>query len=129
MIKMQQWTCPCCKSSNLDYGTVDFYDDQCFFPRECLDCWATWEEWYSMYFVWHERVIDNRLIEIFKTWEKQEKLKSLAEEIRNTYWEIDDWVFMKHMIDKIYNHWNVSKEDAKIIYWDCYLSLNQKENE
>ena len=125
---MRQWKCPICDWENLDYGSVEFYDDQCYFPRECGDCWAEWEEWYSMEFIWHERVIDNRLIETFKTWEKQEKLKSLAEEIRNTYWEIDDWVFMEHMIDKIYNHWNVSKEDAEQIYRDCYLPNNQKEN-
>lgn len=125
---MRQWTCPCCWSNYLDYGSVEFYDDQCYFPRECGDCWAEWEEWYSMEFIWHERVIDNRLIETFKTWEKQEKLKSLAEEIRNTYWEIDDWTFMEHMIDKIYNHRNMSGEDAVQIYWDCYLPLKQKEN-
>lgn len=122
------WVCPCCDKASLDYDEVEFYDDQCYFPRKCQNCWATGEEWYSMDFIGHEEVVDNRLVESFKEWEKQKKLKSLAEEIRNTYWEIDDWVFMEHLIDKIYNHWNVSKEDAEQIYWECYLPLNQKKN-
>ena len=54
-----QWDCPCCKKSNLEYGSVDFYDDQCYFPRTCPDCGAQWEEWYSMDFIWHENVRGN----------------------------------------------------------------------
>lgn len=53
---MYQWRCPHCWGENLDYGEVDFYDDQCYFPRDCPDCGASWEEWYSMDFIWHENV-------------------------------------------------------------------------
>lgn len=53
---MSQWECPCCWSNNLEYGAVEFYDDQCYFPRICYDCKATWEEWYSMEFIWHENI-------------------------------------------------------------------------
>ena len=51
---MSQWTCPCCWSNNLDYESVEFHDDQCWFPRECMDCKAEWMEWYSMDFIEHE---------------------------------------------------------------------------
>ena len=51
---MEQWKCPCCWSNNLDYGSVEFYDDQCWFPRDCLDCKANWMEWYSMEFIEHD---------------------------------------------------------------------------
>ena len=53
-----QWECPICKSDNLEYWTVEFYDNQCYFPRECQKCWASWEEWYSMDFIWHENLLD-----------------------------------------------------------------------
>lgn len=53
---MYQWKCPRCWGENLDYGTVEFYDDQCYFPRECKNCKAEWEEWYSMEFIGHENV-------------------------------------------------------------------------
>ena len=53
---MSQWKCPCCKSENLDYWAVEFYDDQCYFPRECQNCWAEGEEWYSLEFIWHENI-------------------------------------------------------------------------
>ena len=53
---MSQWRCPHCWGENLDYGSVDFYDDQCYFPRDCTECWASGEEWYSMEFIWHENI-------------------------------------------------------------------------
>lgn len=53
---MYQWRCPHCWKDNLDYGCVEFYDDQCYFPRDCENCWATWEEWYSMDFIGHENI-------------------------------------------------------------------------
>lgn len=55
---MEQWKCPCCHSDNLEYWTMEFEDDQCYFPRLCEDCGAQWEEWYSMEFTWHENVLD-----------------------------------------------------------------------
>lgn len=53
---MQQWVCPICGSMNLSYEDVEFYDDQCFFPRRCKDCEAEGEERYSLEFIWHEEV-------------------------------------------------------------------------
>lgn len=53
-----QWTCPCCQSDNLEYGAVEFYDDQCYFPRTCNNCKTEWEEWYSLDFIWHENLYD-----------------------------------------------------------------------
>lgn len=61
---MSQWECPCCKKENLEYGTLQFYDDQCYFPRECPDCGASWEEWYSMEFICHDNVME---------WDKNKK--------------------------------------------------------
>ena len=68
---MSQWECPCCHSGNLEYWTIDFYDDQCYFPRTCEDCGAEWEEWYAMEFIWHENIIK---------WNKKEKKKDLKKE-------------------------------------------------
>ena len=51
-----QWRCPHCECDNLEYDDVEFYDDQCFFPRKCKNCWAEWEERYQLEFIWHENV-------------------------------------------------------------------------
>lgn len=61
---MYQWKCPVCESDNLEYGVVEFYDDQCYFPRICQSCGAEWEEWYSMEFIWHENLYDKNGNEI-----------------------------------------------------------------
>ena len=52
-IDWQQGKCPYCNGSNLEYGKVEFYDDQLFFPRTCKDCKAEGEEWYNMEFIEH----------------------------------------------------------------------------
>lgn len=62
--KMSQWECPCCWSNNLEYGAVEFYDDQCYFPRTCYDCKVEWEEWYSMEFIEHTNLYDKDWNEI-----------------------------------------------------------------
>lgn len=59
------------------------------------------------------------IIEEFKTQEKQKKLKSLIEEINNTYWEINEDRFRKYMIDKIYNCRNITYHEAETIYEYC----------
>ena len=67
------------------------------------------------------------IIEEFKEKRKQEKLKSLLEEVNNTYWTwLDEDSFRKHMIDKIYNHWNVNHHEAETIYEECCFIHNQK---
>lgn len=50
------WVCPFCRGENFNYEPIQFEGDQCYFPRECEDCWAKWEEWYSMDFIWHENL-------------------------------------------------------------------------
>lgn len=52
-INWHQWECPCCNGDNLEYGKVEFYDDQLFFPRTCKDCKTEGEEWYNMEFIEH----------------------------------------------------------------------------
>ena len=61
---MQQWQCPVCKTNNLRYGTIEFYDDQCYFPRRCANCMSEWEERYQMEFIWHENLYDKDWNEI-----------------------------------------------------------------
>ena len=50
------WVCPFCKGENFTYGSIELEGEQCFFPRECEDCGAKWEEWYNMDFIWHENL-------------------------------------------------------------------------
>lgn len=50
------WVCPFCKEENLDYWPIELEWDQCYFPWECCECGAKWEEWYSMDFIWHENL-------------------------------------------------------------------------
>ena len=69
---MSQWECPCCHSGNLEYWEVEFYDDQCYFPRTCYDCKATWEEWYTMDFSWHYNMFDKDWNEIHLSDNKEE---------------------------------------------------------
>lgn len=61
-----QWQCPVCGSDNLNYGTIEFEADQCYFPRTCEKCKACWEEWYSMEYVWHYNLLDKNWDEINK---------------------------------------------------------------
>lgn len=68
---MSQWECPCCWSNNLEYGAVEFYDDQCYFPRTCYDCKAEWEEWYSMEFIEHTNLYDKDWNEILPNNQKE----------------------------------------------------------
>lgn len=69
---MSQWECPCCWSNNLEYGAAEFYDNQCYFPRTCYDCKATWEEWHSMDFSWHYNMFDKDWNEIHLSDNKEE---------------------------------------------------------
>ena len=55
-MRTYMWVCPCCEGENLTYDAIQFEGDQCYFPRECDDCWAKWQERYNMDFIWHENV-------------------------------------------------------------------------
>ena len=119
---MSMWVCPCCNKANLDYDSAEFYDDQCYFPRECQSCWATWEEWYSMDFIWHENVniedsklkdelfdyLNNRLFtkhsELIKAIEDwiDEKDISIDE---STIWDLaSDFISSKELYDLDYDN-------------------------
>lgn len=49
--------CPFCGGDNLEYGTVRFEGDMCYFPWQCPNCKHEGEEWYSLNFIGHN-VID-----------------------------------------------------------------------
>lgn len=56
--------CPFCGEDNLEYGTVRFEEDMCYFPWECLDCKHEGEEWYSLNFAGHNVIANGDNIEI-----------------------------------------------------------------
>lgn len=55
---IHQWVCPKCGWKNLDYSPIEFEDQCWYFPWECKDCEAVWEEWYWLDFSWHYNVYD-----------------------------------------------------------------------
>lgn len=56
--------CPYCYSNYLDYGSVEFENDMCYFPWQCNSCGRTGEEWYSMEFTGHNVNTEDGNIEI-----------------------------------------------------------------
>ena len=56
--------CPYCYSNYLDYGSVEFEDNMCYFPWQCYSCGKTGEEWYSMEFAGHNINTEDGNIEI-----------------------------------------------------------------
>lgn len=59
------------------------------------------------------------LINDFKTDMMQEKLKSLMEEVLNTYWNTGEDEFRKRVIDKIYNCRPLNRFEAETVYEYC----------
>lgn len=59
------------------------------------------------------------LINDFKTDAMQEKLKSIMEEVLNTYWNTEEDEFRKHVIDKIYNCRPLNRFEAETVYEYC----------
>lgn len=63
--------CPFCGENNLEYGTVVFEGEMCYFPWKCLTCEHEGEEWYSLEFIGHNVIdeignnieLDNSMIE------------------------------------------------------------------
>lgn len=63
------------------------------------------------------------LIKDFKTEKLQDKLKSLMEEVLNTYWKCGEDEFRKHVIDKIYNCRPLNRFEAETVYeYCCFIS-------
>lgn len=42
--------CPICQSENVSYGVLEPDDDGIFYPVECDNCGATWNECYNIEF-------------------------------------------------------------------------------
>lgn len=38
--------CPECGSNNIKYGTLEWREDQFYYPFECEECGTTGKEWY-----------------------------------------------------------------------------------
>lgn len=49
----EQGRCPKCGEFSLDYGSVEFRDNMCYFPYKCSNCKQEGEEWYSLDFQGH----------------------------------------------------------------------------
>ena len=49
----EQGKCPFCNSRDLDYDTIKFDGDMCFYPYMCKKCGHQGEEWYKMVFNGH----------------------------------------------------------------------------
>ena len=40
--------CPYCKSTNIEYGTMEVEDESIYYPIDCNDCDKTSKEWYGL---------------------------------------------------------------------------------
>lgn len=75
-MEIHAWKCPHCWGECLNYGKIEFYDNQCLFPRTCENCGTEWEERYNMEFIWHENVLPNNQKEnVWKniTWKNRDR--------------------------------------------------------
>ena len=55
--------CPVCNSTNIIYGSREMEcvdSESMFYPAECQDCGATFEEWYKFVFDGHENIETNK---------------------------------------------------------------------
>ena len=50
--------CPVCDNDDLDYDSVQFEGNMCYFPWHCKWCGTTGNEWYNLEFVGHDNVYD-----------------------------------------------------------------------
>lgn len=56
----EQGTCPHCNGYNIEYGSLEFEDDQmAYYPCTCEDCGTEFNEWYELNFVSHDQVYVN----------------------------------------------------------------------
>lgn len=51
--------CPFCDSYNMEYGSLEFEGDLCYFPWTCRNCGHEGQEWYSMCFEGHNVITEN----------------------------------------------------------------------
>ena len=53
--------CPICGSNNIEYGSMELgvFGDELYYPAECKDCKATFEEYYKLTFDGHENIKTN----------------------------------------------------------------------
>lgn len=105
-MRTYMWVCPYCDGENFTYGAIELEGDQCYFPRTCEDCWAKWEEWYNMDFIWHENVRDCLLEKTYeKFWMTWKEILEYAK-TRDDLWIYDgvnllNWVEQYHHVGTI----------------------------
>ncbi len=58
MKEHKQGICPICGSENIAYGSSELGIDgnELYYPAECQDCGATFQEYYALEFIGHENV-------------------------------------------------------------------------
>ena len=49
----KQGECPCCGSTELEYGVLELEGEQCAYPYTCRNCSFTGKEWYRLEFIEH----------------------------------------------------------------------------
>jgi len=52
--KIEQGVCPYCGSVDVDYGAIEYEDDEMlYYPATCNECGREFEEWYNLSFSGH----------------------------------------------------------------------------
>lgn len=49
----RQGICPKCGEISLDYDTIRYTDEMCYYPYKCEKCGQEGEEWYHLEFQGH----------------------------------------------------------------------------
>lgn len=105
-MRTYMWVCPCCWEDLGEYDAIELSGDQCYYPWKCYNCWARWEEWYNMDFIWHENVRDCLLDKIYeKFWMTWKEILEYAK-TRDDLWIYDgvnllNWVVQYHHVGTI----------------------------
>lgn len=58
---IEQGTCPCCTSTNLNYSVLELEGEGISYPWECEDCGSNGTEWFSLDFSGHNVTENNNL--------------------------------------------------------------------
>ena len=55
----KQGVCPKCGEISLDYGTIRYTDEMCYYPYKCEKCGQEGEEWYRLEFQGHNVITED----------------------------------------------------------------------
>ena len=58
---IEQGSCPCCASTNLNYSTLELLSESISYPWECEDCGSNGTEWFSLDFSGHNVKENNKI--------------------------------------------------------------------